>query len=665
MKINSFVKYYQPGEGICNVGRLSDARCGCQVAPQWIEALPAALQPQVCAETDGFLYTVGEAVECPQVEEAQGYALVIAPMGIAVRGADAEGLGYGLDTLAQFMSQKQMNALPCLTIRDYPSILKRGLMLDISRGKVYTREYLMELVKRLAKMRFNVFQLYTEHTFAFPSHPEIWENSGAITSEDILEIQKVCKTYGIELQANLQSLGHARRILTRPEHMELAESDMYWSYATKNEDTFKLIDELYADYLPLFESPWLNVCLDEPYDLGAGYSAEAKAQGEDLYIQYFLRLHELAAKYGKKIMAFGDVFRNHPERLDLVPDDIIYVDWCYDPKPEYGTPAIFGKSGREFWICPGTGNWNTLFPRMDGALMNITQMVKEGVAAHTGGMLLTDWNDHGAYSQHGTGFFTYAFAAAAAWTGCAAGEDALMAYTDRILGMEGYSAAIRKLAEIYWIPPFWSKNRSQCGMALFDEPIFGKAIRGPKVPASARAYDLALPEGVEPVFERHSQHPLRPVFRVGEEERAKVRAILSQAEPMVEKLPESQEKNQLNYIMQAFRLMLDKLDFSDSIIAKFATRQVSTQDLLILEDQLRVFIRRFVQLQFAYAKVWTEIARFSEMELSMTYFAHIIARMDYLRDWLSIQRELISVGKTVDFDFATYETAGYSTLPTY
>lgn len=665
MNIDSFVKYYQPAEGVCDVSRLGNPRCSCAVIAHWVEALPAILRPQICAASDTFLYTVGEAVDCPAVEETQGYALAIAPNGIAVRGADAEGLGYGLDTLAQILRQEKVDSVPCLNIRDYPSILKRGLMLDISRGKVYTREYLIKVIQRLAKMRYNVFQLYTEHTFAFPSHPEIWEGSDPITPEDVLELQKVCKAYGIELQANLQSLGHARRILTRPEHMDLAESDMYWSFATKSEDTFRLIDELYADYLPLFESPWLNVCLDEPYDLGSGYSAEAKAKGEDLYIQYFLRLHQLAAKYGKKIMAFGDVFRNHPERLDLVPDDIIYVDWCYDPKPEYGTPAIFGKSGREFWICPGTGNWNTLFPRMDGALMNITQMVTEGVAAHTSGMLLTDWNDHGAYSQHGTGFYTYAFAAATAWNGCAADAEAAMAYADRVMGMEGYSAAIRKLAEIYWIPPFWSKNRSQCVMALFDEPVFGKAIRGPEIPASIRAYDLTLPEGVAPVFERHSQHPLRPVFRIGEGERTQVRKILAEAEPMVNNLPESWEKNQLLYIMQAFAVMLDKLDFSDALLETFASEDVSTRDLLILEDQLRIFLRRYVQLQFAYAKVWTEIAHFSEIELSMTYFAHIISRLDYLRDWLSIQRERISAGTGVDYSFSTYNTADYSTLPTY
>ena len=104
----------------------------------------------------------------------------------------------------------------CLTIRDFPALKRRGLMLDVSRGKVYTRTYLLNLVELLSKLRYNVLQLYVEHTFAFRRHPEISEGSDPLTAEDVLAIQAACKERGIELQANLQSLGHFRRILTRP-----------------------------------------------------------------------------------------------------------------------------------------------------------------------------------------------------------------------------------------------------------------------------------------------------------------------------------------------------------------------------------------------------------------------------------------------------------------
>ena len=87
--------------------------------------------------------------------------------------------------------------------------------------------------------------------------------------------------------------------------------------------------------------------------------------------------------------------------------------------------------------------------------------------------------------------------------------------------------------------------------------------------------------------------------------------------------------------------------------------------LLELEDQLRLLIKRYVHLQMTYTKLWLDIARPSEIELSLTYFAHIIERLDYLREWLSVQREETAAGREADYGFVSYETAGYTTLPTY
>ena len=65
-----------------------------------------------------------------------------------------------------------------------------------------------------------------------------------------------------------------------------------------------------------------------------------------------------------------------------------------------------------------------------------------------------------------------------------------------------------------------------------------------------------------------------------------------------------------------------------------------------------------------YTSIWFSIARHSEIEISLIYFAHIISRLDYLKDWLSIQRENYN-NEGVDWEFKTYNTGDYGTLPTY
>jgi hypothetical protein len=649
----------------CQIDQLFGAVSSSVPGSAEMEKLPMALRPLPEQAGAGFYYCVGQVSPLPEPAEPQSYTLRVSPKGIAIQAADLAGLRYGIDTLAQLLAQAAENRLRCLTIQDHPAVIRRGLMLDISRGKVYSREYLMGLVELLGRLRYNVFQLYVEHTFDFHKHPEISANSDPLTADDILAIQESCEVWGIDFQPNLQSLGHCARILTRPAYQHIAESDMFWSLSTTSAEALDLLDDMYGEYLPLFKSEWLNVGMDEPYDIGQGRSAASGQGNDELYFNFLLKVHALAARYGKKIMVFGDFLLNHPEMLARMPDDITFLDWCYDPKPRYGTPELFAKFQVPFWVCPGTGNWNTLFPRLDGAITNVTNLVGEGIADGAEGMLLTDWNDHGAYTQPGPGYFLYVFAAATAWAGVAPAAEAADTYADVALGQPGYATVVRKLAEIYQLPPIWSGNRSQCVMALFDEPILGNAVRGQLPPDGLKAYDRTLPEGVQTVYERHSQHPLRPVFSIPPDVCRRIAEVTASARGPVSRWQESKLKHQFTFILDAFELTISKLALSRSILERFDSGQIGIADLLAFEDALRLLIRRFVKLQLAYTENWLAVAKFSELNISLTYYAGVIARLDYLREWLSIQREQINCGKAVDIDFATYQSCGYTTLPTY
>ena len=101
------------------------------------------------------------------------------------------------------------------------------------------------------------------------------------------------------------------------------------------------------------------------------------------------------------------------------------------------------------------------------------------------------------------------------------------------------------------------------------------------------------------------------------------------------------------------------------IIRCFECGGLTVHDLVLLEDEVRVMTRRYVHLQMRFIKIWLQVAKVSEIDISMTYFAHIIERLDYLRDWMSWQREILAAGGKISTDFSGYETAGYSTLPTY
>ena len=108
---------------------------------------------------------------------------------------DEEGLRAGVATLRQLL-REHGRRLPCLRIRDHADFTHRGLMLDISRGRVPRLETLMELAGHLADFKINELQLYTEHTFAYRNYEPVWRDWGALTGEEILKLDAHCRQVG-------------------------------------------------------------------------------------------------------------------------------------------------------------------------------------------------------------------------------------------------------------------------------------------------------------------------------------------------------------------------------------------------------------------------------------------------------------------------------------
>ncbi|MFO7893591.1 MAG: family 20 glycosylhydrolase, partial [Longimicrobiales bacterium] len=215
-------------------------------------------------------------------------------------GADKAGAFYGLQTLKQIIAQTQDGHLPCLDIIDWPDFPVRGVMLDISRDKVYRMETLFMLVDELASWKINQLQLYTEHTFAYLGHEIVWQNASPMTAEEILILDEYCKARFVELVPNQNSFGHMTRWLQHPEYKHLAETtkpvqtpwggiqEKPFSLSPTNPETITFLSGLYDQLLPNFSSKMVNVGCDETFDMCAGRSktaCEEKGAGQ-IYLDF-------------------------------------------------------------------------------------------------------------------------------------------------------------------------------------------------------------------------------------------------------------------------------------------------------------------------------------------------------------------------------------------
>ncbi len=639
------------------------------------ETLPFARREIICkpkVEGDRFFTQIGKTnrnvidpalVEVPS--HPQGYVLKVEKGSVIIMSTTEQGLFYGFATWKQLVSQSE-DSIRCLSIEDWPVLNNRGVMVDLSRGRVLTLEYLNDLVVTLASMKMNVLQLYIEHTFAFSFLSDVHEGTDPMTAEEIRALDAWCKEHYIELQANLQSFGHCNRLLTTKGYRHLRESDLYWTLSPSVEESYTLLDRMYAEFLPNFTSSILNVDSDETYDLGSDKSSslmQEMGQGP-LYLRHLLRLRSLAKKQGKTLMVFGDVVLHHPELLEEVPDDIIFLDWIYDPLERYTTPSKFAQAKKTFWVCPGTGAWNSLFPRQEGAYRNIMDLTLEGIEQGTEGMLLCDWGDHGSYAMPSFSYFSYAASSQVSWTGKDPGQAEVSCAFSLCMGEPPLEQLHMLLPEIHRLPALWSKNRSQCVIALFDEPLQGRMLTHPLPPKDLH-YFKALPEGVSGVLDKESHHLMRPLFSLSNETLTSIKGIARKARPFAKGLSNASLKAQYGWLCDALDLLSDKVRLGREIREHFKATTLDCDLILDWEGELRLLIGRYARLEIEFIDIWRSFAKQSEIAITLTYFAHIMERLDYLKAWLGRQREAIETNHEVDYAFASYETAGYLSLPTY
>ena len=358
----------------------------------------------------------------------QGYRLRIERGGTTVEAADEPGLFYGLQTLKQILRLHGAE-VPELLIRDYPDFPNRGYMLDVSRCKVPRMDSLYVLIDRLAELKYNQLQLYMEHTFAFPGHELVWKDASPFSGKEIEEIDAYCRDRYIELVPNLNSFGHMERWLRHPEYHYLAESPdgfvdpwgnrrPYGSVLRPNEDSLAFLDGLYREFLPHFSSPRCNIGCDETWELGQGWSrplVEEKGAAR-VYLDFLLRIQDLAHQHGRRTQFWGDIILKHPESVAELPPGVTGMLWGYEADHPFDANCrAFASAGIPFYVVPGTSAWKSLLGRVDNCMANLESAAANGLKYGAEGFLVTDWGDAGHHQFLPVGLPGLAYGAALSW----------------------------------------------------------------------------------------------------------------------------------------------------------------------------------------------------------------------------------------------------------
>ncbi|WP_281980372.1 beta-N-acetylhexosaminidase [Tenacibaculum mesophilum] len=373
---------------------------------------------KVCFEIDNSL---------PNID---AYELELKASEINLSAKNISALRYGKQTLNQLISyaKDKYNSLPTLKISDWADFEKRGYMLDISRNKVPKMESLYQLIDQLAIWRINELQLYTEHTFAYRNHPIVWKNASPLTASQIQQLDFYCLKKGIDLVPNQNSFGHMENWLKHDEYLSLSECETNcktkWgnkkrtALAPTNPESFKLIQELYAELLPNFSSNYANIGGDETLELGLGKSkslCDSIGKGK-VYLNFLKKLNTEIIKNGKKTQFWGDIVLNHPKLIKDIPKNMTALVWGYDATyPFDKNLAKFHKANLNFYVCPGTSSWRSEIGRNANAFINLKKAAVAGKKYKAKGYLITDWGDFGHFQPKSVSYPSLILGANYAW----------------------------------------------------------------------------------------------------------------------------------------------------------------------------------------------------------------------------------------------------------
>lgn len=392
--------------------------------------------------------------------QKQSYELAVEEDQIVIKGGDEGGVLYGIQTLRQIIRQSGA-VLPALFISDAPSIPCRGFYFDTSRGRVPTLSYLKELAGTLSYYKINQLQLYIEHSYQFEELNEMWRDDTPLTAEDILELDRYCRSLHIDLVPSLASFGHLYKLLRTKTYCHLCELEnsdtepfsfddrmIHHTIDITNPESFELIRDMLTEYMQLFTSRYFNICADETFDLGRGRSRSmAEKQGTiGIYLDFLTKISQVILDNGRIPMFWSDIICEAPDAYERLPKELVCLHWDYAPDASSERiQRLIDAGANKLFVCPGTQGWNRLINAHHTAYENISRMCRYGHLFHTAGVLTTDWGDFGHINSPEFSRIGQIYGAAFSWSDDILPEEEI----DRQISVVEYGDRTETLCSIF------------------------------------------------------------------------------------------------------------------------------------------------------------------------------------------------------------------------
>ncbi|MCS7223667.1 MAG: beta-N-acetylhexosaminidase [Armatimonadetes bacterium] len=359
----------------------------------------------------------------------QGYLLHSDSDGVVILASDPEGARNGVRCLEQLIALTDEGGLEItpVNIRDYPELAFRGVhfVVDDHSPQLHHR-----LIRRVfSRLRFNAVIVQLDH-LEWKSRPEI-RMPWSLPQSEALALFQDAEEEGMEVIPLLPTLSHCEYLFGslggQPPRVngDIAESpSSSYLYCPSYEKTYEIVFTLLSELLSLGSFRTVHLGHDE-VTRDRTFGTCPRCSGiprHQLFAYDILRLYDFLRQRGKRMMIWGDMLLRPeeasdaahggpPDNLwrarDIIPKDIIIVDWHYQPAPRYPSLWVFTQEG--FPVI--AASWRNP--------LNILGLARASKVSDVLGMCQTTWTGFGgnrtAPAQHPDQLSAYVTAGEAMW----------------------------------------------------------------------------------------------------------------------------------------------------------------------------------------------------------------------------------------------------------
>ncbi|MEG0691713.1 MAG: family 20 glycosylhydrolase, partial [Oscillospiraceae bacterium] len=332
---------------------------------------------------------------------AESYRISVKKDSINIMATGSKGLMYGLFTLSELGIINDDIINEC-EISDEPSLQFRGLSDDISRGAIPTTQTFFNIIKRIARYKYNTYMPYIEDVFKFQSIPAWGKYSDSLDKDEWCAIIDFAKRYHVEVRPIINLLGHFDKLTNIKELQHLAlrypDGTMSHEMDPKNPEVREVIQVMLKEIVDCFGEGIIHCGGDEPISLTKIFGADEAAT---LFNQHYQFVFEELAKLNCKLMMYCDFFAPpwgdyavDIERVVEIPKGTQFVFWDYAIRDAY--PALNGLHNfdLDIYISPGSWTWKRLSCDIKTSFFNVKGLLKAD-NARSKGMIMSSWADGG------------------------------------------------------------------------------------------------------------------------------------------------------------------------------------------------------------------------------------------------------------------------------